>query len=81
MPNPVQNISKGAAGLSMYRGQTPHANAENMEVAPEGVNAPAIEATCMQPMQPLGCPFHRSMRILPGESDIAEGSTVLPTQD
>jgi len=81
MPNPVQNIPERSADLSMCRGQIPLANAEGMEVARETVNPPAIETTGMQPMQPLGCPFHNSMDILPGENDIAEGPTVLPTQD
>src|SRR6266581_6370918 len=81
MPNPVQNIAEGAADLWICRGQIPPANAKNMQVALEGVNTPAIEATCMQPVQPLGCSFHPLMDILPGKNDVPEGPTVLPTQN
>src|SRR5712691_11044546 len=65
----------------MSRSQAALPNVEHMEVAREAVNTPATETAGMQPVQPLGCPFHCSKSALSAKNNIADRQAVLPAQD
>jgi len=79
--NPVQNLAEGTADLSVCGDEIPLPNSENVEVVREDANTPTIQAARMQPVQPLGCPFHSSKSALSGKNNIAERRAVLPAQD
>src|SRR5438874_7740707 len=65
----------------MYRSQAALPDVEHMDVEREAVNTPAMKTAGMQPVQPLGCPFHGSKSALSGKNNIAERRAVLPAQD
>ena len=81
MLHPVQNVAKDAAGLSLCGRQPALLSAEDMQVAREAVFTPTLEATRVQPVQPLGCPFHCPKGGLPSQNDFAHGRALFTTQD